>query len=91
MIHPLKFNMKHKEWTLRQEDLNNVDMRFKFVSLQCFCIKKLYNCFHEWKIITLHLVKFLALPLNSIRTFILKVKFQETFRPFSDRSKTRTF
>ena len=33
-------------------DLKNVDIRFKFVSLQCYWVKKLYdNCFHERKII----------------------------------------
>ena len=31
--------------------LKRVDVRFKFVSLQCSWVKKLYDCFHEWKII----------------------------------------
>ena len=37
--------------------LKNVDISFKFVSLQCSWVKKLYDdCFHEWKIIPLHLL-----------------------------------
>ena len=37
--------------------LKNVDIRFKFVSLQCSLVKKLYDgCFQEWKIIPLHLL-----------------------------------
>ena len=52
--------IKHK--TLRMEykagGLKNVDIRFKLVSLQCSWVKKLYDdCFHEWKIIPLHLLK----------------------------------
>ena len=52
---------KIKHETLRMEfkagDLKNVDIRFKFVSLQCSWVKKLYDgCFHEWKIILLHLL-----------------------------------
>ena len=47
--------------TLRMEfkagDLKNIDIRFKFVSLQCSWVKKLYgDCFHEWKMIPLHLL-----------------------------------
>ena len=52
---------KIKHETLRMEfkvgGLNNVDIRFKFVCLQCSWVKKLYDdCFHEWKIIPLHLL-----------------------------------
>ena len=52
---------KIKHETLRMEfkagGLKNVDIRFKFVSLQCSWYKKLYDdCFHEWKIIPLHLL-----------------------------------
>ena len=52
-------NIKHE--TLRIEvkvrGLKGVDIRFKFVSLQCSWVKKLYDdCFHEWKIIPLHLL-----------------------------------
>ena len=52
---------KTKHETLRLEfkagGLKNVDIRFKFVSLQCSWVKKLYDdCFHEWKIIPLHLL-----------------------------------
>ena len=37
--------------------IKSVDIRFKFVSLQCSWVKKLYDdCFHEWKIIPLHLL-----------------------------------
>ena len=37
--------------------LKNVDIRFKFVSRQRSWVKKLYDdCFHEWKIIPLHLL-----------------------------------
>ena len=37
--------------------LKNVDLDFKFVSLQCCWVKKLWDdCFHEWKIITLNLL-----------------------------------
>ena len=37
--------------------LKNFDIRFKFVSLQCSWIKKVYDdCFHEWEIIPLHLL-----------------------------------
>ena len=51
---------KIKPETLRMEfntgGLNNVDKRFKFVSLQCSWVKKLYDdYFHEWKIILLRL------------------------------------
>ena len=72
---------KIKHETLRMEfkavGLKNVDIRFKLVSFQCFWVKKLYDdCFHEWKIIPLHyLINVLAIPLNSILTFILKVNF----------------
>ena len=52
---------KTKHETLRikfkAEGLKSVDIRFKFVSLQCSWVKKLYDdCFHEWKIIPLHLL-----------------------------------
>ena len=52
---------KIKHETLRMEvkagGLKNVDIRFKFVSLQCSWVKKLYDyCFHEWKLIPLHLL-----------------------------------
>ena len=52
---------KIKHETLRMEfkagGLKSVDIRFKFVSLQCSWVKKLYDdCFHEWKIIPLHLL-----------------------------------
>ena len=51
---------KVKHETLRTEfkpgGLKNLDIRFKFVSLHCSWVKKLYNdCFHEWKIIPLYL------------------------------------
>ena len=37
--------------------LNDVDIFFKFVSLQCSWVEKLFDdCFHEWKIIPLHLL-----------------------------------
>ena len=37
--------------------LKNVDIRKKIISLQCSWIKRLYDdSFHEWKIITLHLI-----------------------------------
>ena len=37
--------------------LKNVDLRFKFVRRQYSWVKKLYDdCFHEWKIIPLHLL-----------------------------------
>ena len=67
--------------TLRMEfktgDLKNVDIRFKFVILQCSWVKKLYDdCFNEWKIIPLHLLNKCFDPfLNSILNFLLKVKF----------------
>ena len=72
---------KIKHETLRIEfkvgGLNNVDIRFKFVCLLCSWVTKLYDdCFHEWKIIPLHLlIKYLALSSNSILTFILKQIF----------------
>ena len=72
---------KIKHETLRMEFkagcLRNVDTRFKFVSLQCSWVKKLYDdCFHEWKkFLYIYLINVLALPLNSILTFILKVNF----------------
>ena len=52
---------KIKHETLRMEfkagGLKSVDIRFKFVSLQCSWVKKLYgDCFHEWKIIPLYLL-----------------------------------
>ena len=52
---------KIKHETLRMEfkagDLKNIDIRFKFVNLQCSWAKRLYNdCFHKWKIIPLHLL-----------------------------------
>ena len=38
-------------------DIKIVDTRFKFVSLHCFWVKKLYDdCFHEWKLIHLNLL-----------------------------------
>ena len=62
---------KIKHETLRMEfkagGLKNVHISFKFVILTCSWVKKL---------VPLHLLyKFLALPLNSILTFILKVNF----------------
>ena len=52
---------KIKHGTLRMEfkagGLKSIDIRFKFVSLQCSWVKKLYDdCFHEWKIIPLHVL-----------------------------------
>ena len=52
---------KIKHEALRMEfkagGLKNVDIRFKLVGLQCSWFKKLYDdCFHEWKIISLHLL-----------------------------------
>ena len=52
---------KIKHETLRMEfkvgDLKSVDIRFKFVSLQCSWLKELYDdYFQEWKIIPLHLI-----------------------------------
>ena len=35
----------------KARSLKKVDVRFKFVSLQCSWVKKLYDCFHEWKIV----------------------------------------
>ena len=51
--------IKHE--TLRMESkaggLKYVDTRFKFVILQCSWVILLYDdCFHEWKIIPLHLL-----------------------------------
>ena len=38
--------------------LKNVDIKSKTISLQCSCVKKLYDeSFHEWKIIPLTLIK----------------------------------
>ena len=67
--------------------LENLEVRFKFVSLQCSWIRKLYDGWvHEWKIIPSQLlVKYFGFPLNSIQTFILKVKFQKTFQPFTNK------
>ena len=37
--------------------LYNVDIRYKYVSLQCYWVKKLHDdCFHKLKIIPLHLL-----------------------------------
>ena len=37
--------------------LYNVDKRYKYVSLQCYWVKKLHgDCFHKLKIIPLHLL-----------------------------------
>ena len=52
---------KIKHETLKREfkagGLKSVDLCFKFVSLQCSWVKKLHDdCFHEWKIIPLHLL-----------------------------------
>ena len=52
---------KNKHETLRIEfkvgSIKNVNIRFIFVSLQCFRVKKLYDdCCHKWKIISLHLL-----------------------------------
>ena len=56
--HDSSTKIKHE--TLRMEfkagGAKSVDICFKFVTLQCFCIKKLYDCFHERKITTLHLL-----------------------------------
>ena len=41
----------------KTEGLKNVDIRFKFVSLQCSWVKILYDdCFHAWMLIPLHLL-----------------------------------
>ena len=77
MIHPLKVNMTTLRMEFKTGGLKNVDICFKFVSLQSSWVEKPYDhCFNEWKIIPLHLLKnILALALNSILTFILKVNF----------------
>ena len=56
--HDASPKLKHETLTMEFQagGLKNVDIRFRFVSLQCSWVKKLYdNCFHEWKIIPLHL------------------------------------
>ena len=50
---------KHKTLpnTFETGGLKNVDINLKFMSLQCSWIKKLYyENFHEWKVISLHLI-----------------------------------
>ena len=52
---------KIKHETLRMKfkagGLKSVDIRFQFVSRQCSWVKNYGDCFHEWKIIPLHLLK----------------------------------
>ena len=57
--HDSSSKIKHEK--LRMEfkagGLKDVGIRFKLVSFQCSWLKKLYDdCFHEWKIIPLHLL-----------------------------------
>ena len=40
----------------RAGGLKSVDIRFKFVSFQCYWVKLYDHCFYEWKIIPLHLL-----------------------------------
>ena len=50
---------KHKTLsnTFETGGVKNVDINLKFMSLQCSWIKKLYyENFHEWKVISLHLI-----------------------------------
>ena len=52
---------KIKHETLRMDykhgGLKNVDITLKFISLQCSWVKRLFdNCFHNWKVIPLHLI-----------------------------------
>ena len=45
--------------------LKNVDIKPKIISLQCSWVKKLYDeSFHEWKIITLTLIKYTIFHSN---------------------------
>ena len=51
--------IKHETLTMgfKAGGLKSVDIHFKFVSLQCSLVEKLYDeCFHEWKIIPKHLL-----------------------------------
>ena len=52
-----KINHETLRTKLKAGNLESVDISFEFVSLQCSWVKKLYDvCFHEWKIIHLHLL-----------------------------------
>ena len=55
-------NLKMKNSTLCNDyeysRLKNVDIFSKVVSLQCFCIKRLFdNNFNQWKLIPLYLIR----------------------------------
>ena len=42
----------------KAEGLKNVDIPYKNIVLQCSWIRRLYdNCFHEWKLVLLHLIE----------------------------------
>ena len=72
---------KIKHETLRMKfnagDLKNVDIRFKFVSLQCSWVKNymMIVFMNGRSFLYIYLINVLALPLNSILTFISKVNF----------------
>ena len=51
----IKYETRRMEF--KAGGLKSVNICFKFVGLQCSCIKKKYNdCFHGWKIIPLNLL-----------------------------------
>ena len=68
----------------KAEGLKILDIRFKFVSFQCSWVKTLCDdCFHEWKIIPLHL---LSSYFGSSFKFHFNLHFEgkvsEDFPPF---------
>ena len=80
---------KLKHETLRMEfrggGLKSVDIRFKFVSLQCSSVIKLFNdCFHEWKIVPLHLLnKYFGPSLKCYCNLHFESKFLKDFHLFT--------
>ena len=79
---------KIKHETLRMEfkagSLKNVDIYLKFISLQCSLVKKLYDdCFHEWKIISLHLLsKYFGPSFKFHSNLHFESKLLKDFPPF---------
>ena len=79
---------KIKHETRRMEfkggGLKSVDMRFKFVSLQRSWVIKLFDdCFHEWKIVPLHLLnKYLGPSFKFYSNLHFESKFLKDFPSF---------
>ena len=58
--------------------LKNVDILNKTIALQCSWIRKLYNSFHEWKLILLYLFE---------KSFVTSFKFHSNLHFKSNKTK----